>query len=168
LATPAYLRLEIAGSVVEGSSPVTTMDREGTIECHSFTHSVNFLHAERGFAAKRHHEVVAIKKQIDRSSPLLIKALCEGSVVSRADFRFYHPEPVDGHGEEASDPRREQHCYTVSLRGGSIVSVAQLSEDALGGGDNGALPAMEEVHFTFKHISWKWEDGGVEYEDEVP
>ena len=83
MATPAYLRLEIAGSVVEGSTPVTAMDREGTIECHSFTHSVSFLHAERGFAAKRHHEVVAIKKQIDRSSPLLIKALCEGSVVSR-------------------------------------------------------------------------------------
>ena len=99
---------------------------------------------------------VTIHKRIDKTTPLIIKAICNNEPVSEAKFRFFRPH-MGGGGAE-------QHFYTVTLTGGAVVSVSQVSEDAIMGGEH-AAPMMEEFSFNFFEIEWVYEEGGIIHSD---
>jgi type VI secretion system secreted protein Hcp len=160
MAQTVHLTLVIDGNTVEGESTILSMDRRDTIECSSFRcgvarpYDVNTL----CITDKQKHESVVIHKRIDKSTPLLIKALCENETVSSAEFRFFRPSPGGSGAEE--------WFYTVLLEDGSISSVRQLSEDAVMGG-NDAPPMMEEVAFVFSSITWTYAIGGATHQDRI-
>ena len=173
MAQTVHLWLAIDGVDIEGESTVSSLDREDTIECSSFYYGVEvpldassggmydtssggmYDTSSGGMTGDRRHSAVKIQKRIDKSTPLLLKALCENEPVSSAEFRFYRPSPRDG---------RVEHYYTVLLQGGFIAGVRQVSEAPFKGGVE-APPMMEEVVFVFETITWTYEHGRVTYED---
>jgi type VI secretion system secreted protein Hcp len=152
------LTLEIDGNQIEGESTVASMGREGTIECSSFRHGVAIPYdiTDGKFTGRKQHEVVRIHKRIDKTTPLLLKALCQNEPVTSAAFRFYRPS-LEGTG-------REEHFYTVLLENGYVTSVRQISEDANLGGER-APPMMEEVTLVCRDITWTYEIGGATHKD---
>lgn len=156
MAQPVHLRLEIDGNSVDGESSIGSMEREGTIECSSFKYSV-FTPFDGGrMTGKRQHNPVEITKRIDKSTPLLFKALCQNDPVTMAEFRFFRPATGRTSGGE-------QHFFTVLLENGYISRISQVSEDAMGG--ENAPPMMEEVAFVFQDITWTYEIGGATHKD---
>ncbi len=68
MAQKVYLALRIAGTDVEGESTVTSLDREKTIVCSSFSWGINTARdaADGTIAGKRLHQPVKIIKRIDK------------------------------------------------------------------------------------------------------
>ena len=58
-------------------------------------------------------EPVTIRKAVDKTTPLLVKALTNGEAVDRADFRFFRQGPA---GERV-------HHYSITLEGGRIRGI---------------------------------------------
>ena len=158
MAQTVHLTLEIDGNAIEGESSIASMERDGTIECASFTYGLVTPRetATGALTGRRQHTPVSIHKRIDKSTPLLIKALCQNEPVTSARFNFYRPA-VDGSGAE-------EHYYTVLLENGYVSAVKQVSEDAVMAGE-AAPPMMEEVSFVFQDISWTYEIGGATHFD---
>ena len=158
MAQTVHLTLEIDGNKVEGESTISSMEREGTIECSSFKYSLITPREEATgqLTGKRQHKPVRITKRIDKSTPLLLKALCQNEPVTMAEFRFFRPSPGGSGAEE--------HFFTVMLENGYVGGVNQLSEDAIMGGE-AAPPMMEEIAFVFQDITWTYEIGGATHKD---
>ena len=159
-AQTVHLTLEIDGNTIEGESTISSMDRQNTIECSSFSWGA-FVPTDPASATpsgERRYEPVKVIKRIDKSTPLLAKALTMGQPVTAAEFRFYRPD-TEGSGAEV-------HFYTILLENGYITGISALSEDAIVGGAN-APPMMETVSFVFQKITWTYEIGGVVHEDNL-
>ena len=79
MAMTVHLELYANDMKIDGDSTIISMDRENTIECLSFEDSVRTAReASSGMASgERSYEPVRITKRIDKSSPLLAKALCD-------------------------------------------------------------------------------------------
>jgi type VI secretion system secreted protein Hcp len=102
----------------------------------------------------RQYSPLMIRKRIDKSSPLLVKALAENQPVE-GEFRFFRPNPV-------GDGTTEQF-YTVVISHGRVASIRQFNPDTLA--PTIQLPALEEITFAFQAISWTFTQGGVTFED---
>lgn len=159
-AQKVYLRLQIDGNAVEGESTISSMERDKDIECSSFKYELlTPRDANTGMlTGRRQHKPVKICKRIDKSTPLLLKALCRNEPVTEAEFRFFRPS--------SGGTGTEEHFLTVRLENGYISKVSQLSEDTIIGGV-GAPPMMEEVEFVFQNITWTYEIGGETYRDSI-
>jgi type VI secretion system secreted protein Hcp len=96
-------------------------------------------------------------KRIDRSTPLLLKALVRNERVDEAEFRFFRPDTETG---------EEVHFYTVRLENGKITGVEQSSEDSTLVGDD-APPMLEEVAIVFHTITWTYEPTGATHTDSL-
>ena len=158
MAQTVHLSLQIDGNDIEGESIASSMNREGTIECSSFSYSVITPRdqASGELTGRRQHRAVEITKRVDKSTPLLLKALCQNEPVTSAEFRFFRPSPGGSGAEE--------HFYTVLLENGYVSGISQLSEDDIMGGE-AAPPMMEEIAFVFQDITWTYEIGVVTHKD---
>ncbi|MFH1143579.1 MAG: type VI secretion system tube protein TssD [Candidatus Eisenbacteria bacterium] len=158
MANTVHLFLKSAGTAVEGDSTILSMGREGSIECLSFEDSVRTARERSsGMASgERTYEPVRIVKRIDRSSPLLAKALCNNEVIEGL-FKFYRPSPT-------GDGTTEQF-FTVEIKKGRIASITRVSPDTIDPA-SASSPPTEEVTFVFGYIRWCYEPGGVEHVDE--
>ena len=142
---------------VRGDSTVTSMDREGSIEAFKLEYMVKtHIEASGTATGERSHGPVTITKRIDQSSPILHQALCNNEELE-VTIKFYRPNPIgDGTTE---------HFYTIRLRYGRISSIRTISPSTVDQITE-SLPAMEEVSFVFGAITWIYESGGIEFEDE--
>jgi type VI secretion system secreted protein Hcp len=156
MAQTAYLWLEIDGNSIEGESRVRTLGRDDTIECSSFHYGLEIPYDPgSGTPTGRPQPAGArIEKRIDKSTPLLLKALFKNEPVNRAEFRFYRPD--------RTDPGNEEHYFTVLLEGGFIVGVTHFNEAPIPGGVE-ARPMLEEVVFVSQTITWTDEIRAVSY-----
>ncbi len=157
MALTVHLELKANGTKIDGESTIESMDRENTIECLSFTDSVRTAReASTGMATgERSYEPITISKRIDKSSPLLAKALCNNEVIE-GTFKFFRPNP-------AGDGTTEQY-FTVAIEEGRIGSIRRTSPDTIDPAAANA-PPTEEVSFVFGYISWTYEPDGVEHVD---
>lgn len=157
MAMTVHLELTANGTKIDGDSTIASMERENTIECLSFEDSVRTAReASSGMASgERTYEPVKITKRIDKSSPLLAKALCNNEVIE-ATFKFFRPNP-------AGDGTTEQF-YTIELQEARISSIFRVSPDVIDPASANA-PATEEVGFVFGYIRWSYEPDGVEHVD---
>lgn len=152
-----HLKLEHNGQQIEGESTQHTLGREKTIECVSYQHRVHTAR-ESGTAmatGRRQHDDLVVTKRIDKSTPLLMKALCDNQAL-KAEFTFYRPNP-------SGDGTTEQF-YTVALTNARISQIRQISPDALVPTANPS-PPVEEIHFVFHSISWTFNPTGAQHED---
>jgi type VI secretion system secreted protein Hcp len=157
MAQTVHLFLKANGEDIKGESTQTSEGRADSIECTFFETGMDSgREVQSGMStARRQHKPLVIKKRIDKSTPLISKALTKHSKID-GEFKFYRPNPA-GDGTT-------QHFYTVKITGGRVHSQRQTSEWASADAQH-AAPPSEEVSFIFGTIMWRYEDGGVEHED---
>lgn len=145
----AYLNLkgQKQGSIKGG---VIKSGREGTIEVLSVSHEIVSPRdpATGQATGRRTHKPFIIHKKIDKSSPLLSKALVNNENISTWELDFYQPASKGG----------EALAYTIKLTNANVASI-RLITDA-----NGNL--TEEVSFTYQKIEWTWNDGKIMADDD--
>lgn len=159
MAETVHLSLKINGVEVKGESPQTSLGRANTIECLYYEQEVRAAQATGGGmpAGRRQYQPLLIRKRIDKSSPLLLKALTQNQAVE-GTFRFYRPNPT-------GDGTTEQF-YTVVIKQARLAAVRQYVPDILTPA-TAAQPPLEEVSFVFQSISWTYTNGGVTHEDNL-
>jgi len=157
MAETVHLVLKHQGKQIEGESTQHAVGREKTIECLSYQHRVHTAR-EAGSAmatGRRQHEELVFTKRIDKSSPLLMKALTENQALE-AEFKFFRPNP-------SGDGTTEQF-YTVALKDARISAIKQHSPDALVPTAH-ASPPVEDIHIVFHSINWTYNPNGAQHED---
>ena len=104
---------------------------------------------------RRIYKPIRIVKAIDKSTPLLAKALAQNQVIT-AEFRLRRPSV---NGTVAT-------YYTVSISGARVAGIRDwktntkdLSADRAGD--------LEEVSFIFTSITFTWVEGGITFTDTV-
>ena len=157
MAESTYLFLKANGADIKGESTVTSQGREDSIECLEVEWSVNTAReAGTGMASgRRQYEPIVIRKRIDKSTPLLAKALVENQVID-GKFLFYRPNQM-------GDGTTEQY-YTIEIKQGRIASMKQISPSSLNPAES-RVPEIEQVTFVFHTIIWTYTDGGISHED---
>ena len=94
---------------------------------------------------------------IDRSSPLLAKALCTNEVIE-GTFKFFRPNP-NGDGTT-------EHYFTVEIENGRVTRIHLVSPDGYANpGDPPFVAAFEDVQFIYNAITWRYEVTGAEHSD---
>ncbi|MGH1345479.1 MAG: type VI secretion system tube protein TssD [Nannocystales bacterium] len=141
------LILSANGTVLEGESTVSSFDRGPTIECQSFCDSVRTAReGGTGQATGRHSfDPIKFTKKMDKSSPLLAKALCNNEVIE-ASWTFYRPNP-DGDGTV-------QQFFRIEVKEARIASIVRTSSDAIDPASANLAP-IEEISIVFHTISWE-------------
>lgn len=157
MAESVHMYLKANGTDIQGESTQTSLGRENSIECVYYEQGViTAREAGSGIATgRRQYQPMLIRKRIDKSSPLLMKALCENQVIE-AQFKFFRPNPT-------GDGTTEQF-YTVGFKKGRIASIKQVVPDAFVPASS-TEPPLEEITFVFHTINWTYTNGGVTHED---
>ncbi|MEM9188395.1 MAG: type VI secretion system tube protein TssD [Myxococcota bacterium] len=157
MAQSVALYLKANGTDVPGDSTITSLGREDSIECLYFVDSVRTARErDSGMATgRRTFEPIVIRKRIDKSSPLLAKALCNNEVCD-AVFKFFRPSP-------SGDGTTEQF-FSVEIGEGRLASIRRVSPDTIDPASANE-PPTEEVTFVFHHITWTYEPSGAMHHD---
>ena len=158
MAETVHLYLKANGQEIHGESKQTSLGRENSIEClyFEFRASVPTGTSASGMTTgRRQYSPIKIRKAIDKSSPLLLKAFTNNESVD-AIFRFFRPNPT-------GDGTTEQF-YTIEIRSGRIVGVAQYVNEIIRD-EYANDPPLEEVQFLFHTIEWTYTNGGITHED---
>jgi type VI secretion system secreted protein Hcp len=157
MAESIHLKLKANGQEIQGESTQTSNGRENTIECVEFKDAVRTAreHGSRAAVGRRVHEPISIIKRIDKSTPLLSKALCRNEKIE-GEFQFFRPNP-------AGDGTTEQF-FTVKIEDGRIDSIQRHSPNAFDPAES-KNPPLETVTFVYAKISWIYVPTGAEYVD---
>ena len=157
MAETVHLFLKANGQDIAGESSQISMGRENSIECVFFESGVRTAReAGSGMATgRRQYEPLMIRKRIDKSTPLIAKALVENQVIE-GKFKFFRPNPT-------GDGTTEQF-YTIEIKKGRIASQRQWNPDTIVPASS-MEPSLEEVTFVFHTIVWTYTNGGVTHED---
>lgn len=157
MAETVHLVLVANGVVIEGESTQTDLGRDKTIECLSFKDNVRTARelGSRAAVGRRVHEPIEFIKRIDKSSPLLAKALCRNEKV-QGTFRFYRPSP-NGDGTT-------EQFFSIEITDSRIDSIERISPNA---SDPAASknPPMEIIRVVYATIRWIYEPTGAEFVD---
>jgi hypothetical protein len=109
MAETVHLYLKANGTDIKGDSSQTSLGRENSIECVYFEQAVKTAReAGSGMATgRRQYEPLLIRKRIDKSSPLIAKALVENTVIE-GEVQVLPPEPHGRRHDRAVLHRRDQ------------------------------------------------------------
>lgn len=157
MAETVHLYLKANGQDIQGESSQLDLGRENSIECLVFKDNVRTARelGSRAAVGRRVHEPVEIVKRIDKSSPLLAKALCRNERIE-GEFKFFRPSPKgDGSTEQ---------FFTVRIENARIDAIERHSPNAIDPAESKA-PPMETVRFVYHTIRWTYVPTGAEYED---
>ena len=157
MAETVHLYLKSNGTDIQGESTQHSLGRQNSIECVYYEQEVmTAREAGSGMATgRRQYKPLTIRKRIDKSTPLIAKALVENTKID-ASFKFFRPNPTgDGTTE---------HFFTVEIKQGRVAHQKQFVPDTIVPA-TATDPALEEVSFVFHTISWTYTNGGVTHED---
>jgi len=155
-ARPFYVELEANGVPIEGepsfcppsgSCPVGGVDVQGQIEGLSFDYKVNSVGGRVGSGEIR------IVKRVDKSTPLLHRALDQSQVIN-ATIRFFRENANNG---------KTEIFHIMTLSDGSITGIAPWLTTGVGGGD-GSDPFLEAFTISFQELRITAEPSGNEHE----
>ena len=157
MAETVHLFLKVNGKDIAGESTQTSLGRENSIECLLFEHStLSARDLTTGLATgRRQFQPIKIRKRIDKSTPLLAKAMTENSV-AEGEFKFFRPNPT-------GDGTTEQF-FTIKITGARVTETHLTSPNVEELATSNQHP-YEDIHFTFGVINWTYTNGGVTHED---
>jgi len=157
MALNAFLTLQgKSQGPIKGS--VTQRGREGSILVIEANHEILASMANAGGGAavgKRVHKPFVIKKELDKSSPLLYQAMVKTEDLNSWELKFY---TITGTGIEIQN-------YTVKLTDAFITAIRFFLPDTKDAGSSKLNPC-EEIEFTYRSIEWIWVDGSVTASDQ--
>ncbi len=96
------------------------------------------------------HTPVVFVKEVDKSTPLLSKALIQGETLVEVLFRFFN--------------QSNYNYFTVRLEQAKVISIREFMPNSLNPASY--QPLMEEVSLVYTKITWTWEEEAIEYMDE--
>ncbi len=156
MAIPLHLSLKDAGGAdIRGSSAVA--GREGSIEVLSLTHGMYTptCGATGKLMAGRLHRPLTIEKEIDKASPVLYKAVAEGTPLSQAILRWCR----------INEAGREEEYFNMTMKNVRVVSVApkvlNIKEQ-----ESMTRNHFEMVELRYEQITWTYRDGNLMFKDE--
>jgi type VI secretion system secreted protein Hcp len=148
--TPAYMKIEgIPGSVqVSG--------REETVQVLALDHELHIPVDKKDSKATgtRLHGDFIFTKNYDMSSPELFNCLCNGKVIPKIELFWYEIKPSGS----------EEVYFTHILEEVRVVRIKSEMPDV----DNEAnehYKHMERVSLRYEKITWRYEDGNIEFSD---
>lgn len=158
MAETVSLFLKANGNDVQGEPSQTSMGRENSIECLSYCDSVRTAREKgSGMATgRRTYEPIIIRKRIDKSSPILARALCNNEVIEGV-FKFFRPNP-------SGDGTTEQF-FTTEIAEARIAFIKRVSPDTIDPA-SAEEPPTEEVGMVFHTITWTYEPSGSMHTDD--
>ncbi len=150
--TPAYLSVEgetqgniTAGNFTEAS--VGNIYQEGHEDealVEAFEHKI-FLPRDPQSGqptGQRVHQPLKVTKVIDKSSPLLFRALSTGERLPKVELKFYR----------TSAQGTMEHYYTMSLEDAIITNISQYMPNCQDPG-MAHFTHLEDVEFTYRKIT---------------
>ena len=157
MAESISLTLSANGTNIPGDSSVSSLDRANTIEVVSLEQELfrPFDRATLQPTGRRVYAPIKFSKRLDRSTPLLRKALVQNEIVA-GNFRWFRPNPVgDGTSER---------FFTITFTEGRITRCTLRLPDTLNAATANLAP-LEDIEMTFGTLVWTWSSGGVEFTD---
>jgi type VI secretion system secreted protein Hcp len=151
---PAFLQMTSNGDSVEGDA--TSPGWEGSIEVLYFKQSVSSLKdASSGLATtRRQYNPIVFRKRIDKSTPLLAKALINNEGI---EATFFFLRPTSGGTTE--------QFFTVQISNGRVAAIENYLPETFQTGGEALTQPLQQVSVTFNQITWTYVDGGVEFTD---
>jgi type VI secretion system secreted protein Hcp len=153
--TPAYARIRINGTDVEGSVEIS--GREGSMEIIEFTEGVETPidpHSARTTGV-RVHKPIKFVKAFDSSSPLLFKACVNSEVVDELVISWYR----------INDMGTEIEYFRHTITNGRIVGFRQFMYNAKDP-TNAHHTHLEEISVLFQSVTLTYVDGAIEHTDD--
>lgn len=151
MSNPAYLWLDDEnGSPIIGGSLVN--GRIGAIELKSLTHNLNIpADSNTGrLTGTRVHTPVMMVKEFDKTTPLLYRALVNGTTLKSGTIKLY----------VISEEGHEIEYFNIILGNVKIVSITpDLYPDA------GTGTHMETILLRYENITWKHCEGNILFQD---
>lgn len=94
----------------------------------------------------RIHKSMTVFKDIDKASPLINTALCNGEMLTLCRLELYRVSPK---GEQ-------EHYYTIELKNAVVIGADVYMHDSRDP-RYAHLNPMEKVRFSYQEIIWKHE-----------
>ena len=150
---------EVAYCYIDGiEGECNIKGQEGAVEVRAFHHEVakqvDPLDNSK-VRSDRHHGTVTITTDLDKSFPLLMKALCNGETIANIEVKWFRQPPEGG-----SDP---EHYFTHKFDKVIVTGVRPLMKSATEQGRSGHRFSFD---FGYRQITWTSETGGTEFLDE--
>jgi type VI secretion system secreted protein Hcp len=105
--------------------------------------------------AGRLHRPLTIEKEIDKASPVLYKAVAEGTPLSQAILRWCR----------INEAGREEEYFNMTMKNVRVVSVApkvlNIKEQ-----ESMTRNHFEMVELRYEQITWTYRDGNLMFKDE--
>lgn len=155
-----YISLTINGNDIDGDSTTQSIggiDISNMIEATSAGYSVSVPVNSDGSLGRHSYRPFTITKRVDRSSPLLFKALTVGESVDRLEAKYFRVNSNTGAPE---------HFLTILLEDGFVTSIIPTSPSTTDS-QSATQPVTELVSFMFNRITMIYEDGGIQHTDQL-
>lgn len=104
---------------------------------------------------QRRHSPFVIRKEVDKSSPILYNVLCSNENIEEFVLKYWTPQASAAKGVGA-----EVQHYTVKLTNANVASINFVMPN-IKHPDLVKLVEYEEIAFTYEKIEWTWNDGGI-------
>lgn len=152
----AYLRIagQKSGEVKGG---ITQKGRENTIGVIAMDHTiVSPRDPQSGLpTGLRQHKIFTIRKELDKSSPVLWNILATSENLKTVTLQFWTPQISASSGVGA-----EVQNYTITLTNANIASMRMVKEN-IRNPELMKYADYEEISFTYESIVWTWTQGGI-------
>jgi type VI secretion system secreted protein Hcp len=118
---------------------------EDQVMVQAFSHEVTIpCNPQSGQpTASRRHQPIVITKVFDKSSPLLLDALCRAEEITSVEIKWYRP----------STNGDQEHYYTTKLEDAKIVHIKDYMHNCQDP-TTAHFTHLQDVHFSYRRIEW--------------
>lgn len=165
MATPAYMSVtgEKQGLITAGAFTADSVGNiyqeghEDQVMVQAFSHQVIIPRDPQSGqpTGQRVHKALCITKVFDKSSPLLLSALTSGEKMSEVTIEWYR----------TSASGTQELYYTTKLEDAIIVEIKDYMHNCQDPA-NSHFTHLEDVHFTYRKITWTHEVSGTSGSDD--
>lgn len=165
MATPAYMSIKGAkqGVITAGAFTANSVGNsyqeghEDQVMVQGFKHQICIPRDPQSGqpTGQRVHQPLVVTKVYDKASPLLLSALTSGELMEQVVIQWYR----------TSSSGTQEHYYTTKLEDAIIV---EMKDYMLNCQDpaNAHFTHLEDVHFTYRKITWTHEICGTTGSDD--
>ena len=153
MATPAYMSIkgERQGLITEGAFTADSVGNtfqeghEDQVMVQGFSHEVIIPRDPQSGqpTGQRIHKPVVITKVFDKSSPLLLAALCTGEKLPQVEIQWFR----------TSAQGTQEHYYSTVLEDAIIVNIKDYMHNCQDPA-TAHFTHLEDVHFSYRKITW--------------
>ncbi|MBC3385769.1 Hcp family type VI secretion system effector [Pseudomonas sp. SWRI12] len=165
MATPAYMAIvgSKQGLITSGAFTADSVGNtyqeghEDQIMVQGFQHQVIIPRdAQSGQpTGQRIHKPLVITKVFDKASPLLLAALTSGELMEEVSIQWFRTSKLGA----------QEHYFTTTLYDAIIVEIKDYMFNCQDPA-NAHFTHLEDVHFTYRKITWTHEVSGTSGSDD--